>query len=496
MNDESELVGEVVLDRYRIVRVLASGGMGDVFLAEDEHPDSHRKVVVKRVRSDVQAERRDAEAMFRREAHILARLEHPGIVKLLDFGRHGDALVMVLEHLVGYDLRQWLAFHVLLKRPMDVAIAVHIALGVLEALAYAHELVAADGSPYGLVHRDIAPSNVFVELSGHVKVIDFGVARMPGDSQVFLTRALAVKGTIAYVAPEVLRGDPPSAVSDLWAVAVMLYELLSAQRPFEGTTVAESIGSILRTSPRPIRELRAEVSPELAFAIERGLAKDPAQRFQSAREMARALELLRTAPIRDVEKSFAELVRADFSGPLPKALDLQTLDTLPDFDVMKTRWRAEKKESARSRSWIVPLSVGAVALAAVSIALFAALPDDEPEPRVEDVAEPAPPPRVEPEEPPPRLPEDPYARALAAAAPQIDACLAAHREEAGDLVQLEVVVALAPSGRVQSSVLEPENLARTALATCIEGVISTLSFPSAGRRRTVRIPVQLGTTGP
>jgi eukaryotic-like serine/threonine-protein kinase len=253
--------------RYRIVRKLGTGGMANVYLAEDQ--ELGRRVAIKildeRHASDEQFVER-----FRREAKNAAALSHPNIVSIYDRGEAEGTYYIAMEYLDGRTLKE------LLVRfgPPPIRIAVGYTRQILAGLGFAHK--------FGLVHRDIKPHNALVDSAGHVKVTDFGIARS-GSSQ--MTEAGSIIGTAQYLSPEQARGARVDQRSDLYSVGVLLYELLTGSVPFTGDTPVEIAMKHLSEVPQPPSRRRPEVPRGLDQVVLRALAKDPEDRYQTAEEM-------------------------------------------------------------------------------------------------------------------------------------------------------------------------------------------------------------------
>ena len=274
-------VPTLLAGRYRILSPLGSGGMADVYLAEDERLG--RKVAVKVLKARLAADDEFVER-FRIEARAAASLNHSSIVAVYDRGTAdgadgGDgATYIAMEYVAGESLKQRLRRDGAL--PPDEA--VQIALAVLSALGAAHER--------RIVHRDVTSYNVMLAKDGRVVVTDFGIARM-GDSA--LTRTGAMMGTSSYLSPEQAQGRPADERSDLYSLGVVLYEMLTGRVPFKGETdVAVAMQHVQAAPPNP-RTLTPAVSEALAGAVMRALSKDPADRFQDADEFAAALRKAR-----------------------------------------------------------------------------------------------------------------------------------------------------------------------------------------------------------
>jgi eukaryotic-like serine/threonine-protein kinase len=268
---------------YKISSMLGQGGMGEVYRATDSRlgRDVAIKVLTAHRAEDPQSLRR-----FEQEAKSVAALAHPNILVLYDVGEHNGIRYAVTELLEGKSLLERLA-----TGPLPWREAVEVCAAVAEGLAAAHTRE--------IVHRDIKPANLFLTADLRVKILDFGLARSdsptPGDSTV--TEAGTIMGTIAYMSPEQVRGGPVTATSDIFSLGVVLYELVAGRRPFPGASSAEVMATILKEPPLPISDAGQPVPRELQRIVERCLAKDPAQRFASARDLAIALKSLTSSPV-------------------------------------------------------------------------------------------------------------------------------------------------------------------------------------------------------
>jgi serine/threonine-protein kinase len=261
------LIGTVFDGRYRIIRKLGAGGMADVYLAEDQ--ELGRSVAIK-ILNDRHAADDSFIERFRREAKNAAGLSHPNIVSIYDRGEAEGTYYIAMEYLDGRSLKELIVG----RGPAPVKIAIDYARQILAAVGFAHK--------HGIVHRDIKPHNVLVGAEGRLKVTDFGIARS-GASQ--MTEVGSIIGTAQYLSPEQARGAPVDQTSDLYSVGVVLYEMLTGQVPFTGDTPLEIAMKHLSEVPRPPSELRPEVPHDLDSIVLRALAKDPADRYQSAEEM-------------------------------------------------------------------------------------------------------------------------------------------------------------------------------------------------------------------
>ena len=320
------MLNTTVLGRYRIVRRLASGGMGAVYLGRTEGAQGFtRPVVIKRVLPALMGDREVAQ-LFVREAQILSNLQHPNIVSVLDFGQQeDDAYVMVLEYVHGYQVAEWMRFLRRTSQTMPVDFALHIMMRVLDALHYAHTYQRSDGAQMKVIHRDVSPSNVLLSDTGLVKLLDFGIARVSGDETSFRTEKPRVRGKMPYLALEIFKGEEPNERSDLYSAGVVLFEMLAGFNPFHGRETADIYFKILNTSPPSVHAGRDDAPEDLDQVIARALAKDPAERYASASEFAAALRALRSAPEEVVTERLSERLRADFGGPMQTALGIEPL---------------------------------------------------------------------------------------------------------------------------------------------------------------------------
>ena len=259
------------IGKYRVVSRIGRGGMGVVYKAHD--PDLDRAVALKVIAVDVDVSD-EIRVRFFHEAQACARLVHPNIVTIYDLGKADDCLFIAMELLEGRELRHLIAEPGSLSLRDKLGIVVQLCDG----LAYAHQ--------NGIVHRDIKPANIFIQQNGHVKILDFGVARMGTDPG--LTRTGLIVGTLRYAAPERLRGRGDDR-SDIFAIGAVLYELLTGRPAFPGDDQIEILEQICSHDPVAPSTLDPSLGPDLDAVVMRALHKDPAQRIASVRQLAREL---------------------------------------------------------------------------------------------------------------------------------------------------------------------------------------------------------------
>src|SRR5438477_2985245 len=270
------LIDQVFDDRYRVVRKLGTGGMANVYLAEDQ--ELGRRVAIKML-DDRHSQDEQFVERFRREAKNAAGLSHPNIVSIYDRGQAEGTYYIAMEYLEGRTLKELL----ITRGPTPLPVAIDYTRQILAALGFAHK--------HGIVHRDIKPHNVVVGPDGRLKVTDFGIARSGGTSQ--MTEAGSIIGTAQYLSPEQARGAPVDQRSDIYSVGIVLYEMLTGSVPFTGDTPLEIAMKHLSAVPEPPSEKRPEVPRDLDLIVVRALAKNPDDRYASAEEMD--ADLARTA---------------------------------------------------------------------------------------------------------------------------------------------------------------------------------------------------------
>ena len=276
--------------KYTLIRRLALGGMAELFLALQRSVAGFEKIiVVKRVLPNLAQDQSFIE-MLLAEARIAATLNHPNVAHIYDVGEVDGQFYIAMEHIHGEDLRS-LVRQMKNKNvtafPLEHALA--IVLGSCAGLAYAHDKRDLDGEPMGIVHRDVSPQNILVTFGGDVKLVDFGIAKA-GRSTMEDTDGGQLKGKVPYMSPEQAQGLPLDSRSDIFSLGIILHELCTGRRLFRGKNEMETLRRIVEDEyPRP-RELNPSLHPRLEEIILRSLEKDPARRYQSARDMQGDLE--------------------------------------------------------------------------------------------------------------------------------------------------------------------------------------------------------------
>jgi serine/threonine protein kinase len=296
------------LGRYEIDAEVGGGAMGAVYRARDQQID--RLVAIKTIALIGQEldEDRGYRERFVLEARAAGRLSHPGIVTVFDVGEEAETGVpyIVMEYVAGRSLNKILAGN----RKLPLGAALRLTQELAEALNYAHA--------QGVIHRDIKPANILVTTDGHAKIADFGIAKL---NQAHLTLPGQVLGSPAYMAPEQLSGEGVDARSDLFSLGVILYTLLTGYRPFQGNSATTVCFKVVNHEPLPVTDLDSELPPELGIIVSRAMAKNPAERYQTGREMAADIQRLReSSRLRELEPGLpASMITGQDVSPIPPA---------------------------------------------------------------------------------------------------------------------------------------------------------------------------------
>src|SRR6187402_477275 len=273
--------------RYKVLEKIASGGMAEVFRAESAGLEGFKKTVaIKRVLPHL-SEKKQFIGMFLDEARVSAQLSHSNCVQVFDIGVGDNTYFIVMEYVDGADLKGVIEHRKKTSTPFPVEEACLICVRICEGLSYAHELTDNNGESLHIVHRDMSPPNVLITRFGEVKIVDFGLAK--ANSQLEKSEPGIIKGKFSYLSPEAAQGKSVDQRTDIFAVGIILWELLAGRRLFLGETDLETVRQVQRAEVPPIRNFNAGVTPELERVVARGLAGDPTRRYQSAREFGRDL---------------------------------------------------------------------------------------------------------------------------------------------------------------------------------------------------------------
>jgi tRNA A-37 threonylcarbamoyl transferase component Bud32 len=314
------------LGRYELLAPLAAGGMAEVYRARAVGTGGfERRVVIKRILPD-QSNDPEFVSMFISEAKILGMIHHENVVQAYEFGEDNGTLFLALEYVDGPSVSRLLRTLRAANRKIPPVFAAYIAREVCRALAYVHDLKDESGEPLHIVHRDVTPSNIVLTAAGGVKLLDFGVAKFKAAQQ--LTKTGTVKGKPAYLAPEQLEGKPIDGRVDLFALGIVVHEMLTLEHLFAGDSDLVTVKRIMDMEiPSPSAK-RSDVPPELDRIVMRALQRDRRQRYGSAAEMARDLdEVVLNARLRfeDMAAFVAEIEgEAARQGRTPRPLRLVT----------------------------------------------------------------------------------------------------------------------------------------------------------------------------
>src|SRR5215471_5298725 len=258
------------IGRYEIKSLIGTGGMGHLYLARNTNPNTERLVVLKLL--NVSLNTADLRERFTREARALAALNHPNIVNIYDSGEFQASTFIVMEYVRGETLSEIIGR----RTPISMAQKLQLMVELCSGLAAAHQA--------GIVHRDIKPANLMVDQRGHLKILDFGVARVESDLTRVGLRVPQVPariGTPGYMSPEQLEGREIDRRSDIFSVGTVLYELISYAEAFSGANTAEIEAKVLRGRPVPLQSIVPGLDPEIAAIVDLAMQRDPAKRYQS-----------------------------------------------------------------------------------------------------------------------------------------------------------------------------------------------------------------------
>lgn len=296
--------------RYRIVERVAAGGMAEVFRGVAESIQGFRKnVAIKRVLPALSKNKKFI-AMFLDEARLSLHLQHANIVQVFDIGRADETYFIVMEFVEGVDLKSLIEWRKRIGRPLTIGQTVYIIMEVCKGLAYAHDALHPEtGKPLGIVHRDVSPPNVLLSRNGEVKVTDFGLAKAA--VQVEATDPGVVKGKMSYLSPEAARGEEVDKRADIFAVGILLYEMLTGKRLFYGETDYQTVELVRAAKTPSIGAQNSEVEPELEEIVRKALARRADDRFQSATDLQDALaHYLFSRGLKMIQRDIGDLVRA------------------------------------------------------------------------------------------------------------------------------------------------------------------------------------------
>lgn len=266
--------------KYQLLERIGVGGMAEVFKAKVHGAEGfERLIAIKRILPHL-VEDDDFVNMFVDEAKIAVRLNHPNIVAIHDLGKIEDTLFIAMEYVLGRDVRAIYDFENERGQRTPIGVACHIVMKMCEALHHAHFATGPRGEPLKVIHRDVSPQNVLLSFDGEVKVADFGLAKARG--RIVQTQAGVVKGKLAYMSPEQLKGGEIDHRVDVFGLGIVLFELLTGERLFLGPSDMDTLRRVYEATVPPMRPINPEINPELEAIVLRALAKDRDQRYPTA----------------------------------------------------------------------------------------------------------------------------------------------------------------------------------------------------------------------
>jgi serine/threonine protein kinase len=537
------------LGRYELLARLASGGMGEIFLARLEGAAGFEKlVVIKRILPHLADDARFRDMLIG-EARIASRLSHPNICQVHELGETDGQLYIVMEYLEGVTLLPLLRKASKDSGHLDFGFIGGVVQQATDALHYAHELRDRTGENLGIVHRDVTPSNLFLTEAGVVKVLDFGIAKVKDASAQ--TQTGTIKGKYAYMAPEQLRGGGVDRRADVFALGVVIYEMLALRRLFQRKTDYLTFRAVMEQPIADVRRYRADVPAPIAAIVARALDREPANRFDSARQLGSTLVEALAAERRPWSHGeIGDFVRASFGddlgkrsvqvatavgSPTPPVLDstppdeIDEDDGFPEVDstdatvAEPAAWlpppppfAVDSSPSGANLHALVPAPIAAprrsliwplLAFAMVGIAggaLFLVWKQSQQQPMdVKIISEPAQAPREPAPEPDASTAEPAPPRGSASTPPRkpppppkkdpYNEAIRARRAAVNKCAQAHgapppgarVEIIITTEGKPKSVQLAPANLNTTPLGGCIRSVFSSAVFPSAKDERKV-----------
>ena len=288
--EEEEPTDGVRFGQYVLVEKIATGGMAEVWKARMRGVEGFQKIVaIKKILPHL-SDNQDFIEMFVDEAKLAAQLNHNNIIHIYDLGKIQSSYYIAMEYIDGWDLKTILRRGEERDHPMAVELALFIASKVASALDYAHRKKDFEEREMGLVHRDVSPQNVLISQEGDIKLCDFGIAKAA--SKASQTQSGALKGKVQYMSPEQAWGRHIDKRSDIFALATVLFEMLTARKLFTGESEMSIIEQVREARVTPPSQVNEEVTPEIDRIVIKALEKDPAVRYQTAGEMARDLDAI------------------------------------------------------------------------------------------------------------------------------------------------------------------------------------------------------------
>ncbi|MCL4557535.1 MAG: serine/threonine protein kinase [Deltaproteobacteria bacterium] len=345
------------IGRYRLIRHIASGGMADVYRAIMTGPHDFEKLVAVKMIHEQLTDDTTFVRMFTDEARLSARLMHPNIVQIIDFGEAGKRLYIAMEYVNGVDLSAFIKALIDTSTGPMVDLSVYIVIEILKALDYTRKLRDADGKEYTIVHRDITPQNILLSYDGDVKLTDFGIAKVRGS--IVTTTAGTLKGKIRYMSPEQARGEMVDHRSDLYSLALVLYELITHQRAYAGDTDMALLKQVQSSSIayRPL-QINPAIPEGLDNIVMKALSQKPDDRFYEP------------ASLKDMLEPYAGNIgsmRESLSGCLQKLFNGQSREVNSPLQIIYENKQNRKKGK---KAFLYAVVIFCLAAAAIYVTVF------------------------------------------------------------------------------------------------------------------------------
>ena len=310
---QTDMVHELVLGKFRLLRHLGDGGVGPVYLGRRENvraDDLSARVLVKLIPKLGSAELVEA---VRSEVDRLRKIRHPAVAEIIEFGEEDRSHFLITEYVHGFSLKEWSAFVRDSRGAFPTEIAIQVVIDALHALHSAHTARGSGGQNLGITHRDLMPSNVMISVEGAIKLIDFGIARVVSEGTAVMDPSLLDK--FAYLTPELVGNTKPGPPSDVYQMGLLLHVLLVGENPFAEGSLPATLSAVMTRQPSSVDSQRSDLPAGLGEVISKALEKKPADRFQTAVELAGALEKLRLGTAEEIRGKLADLVAQDFRSP-------------------------------------------------------------------------------------------------------------------------------------------------------------------------------------
>ena len=487
------------LGRYEVLAKLASGGMGEILLARLEGPQGFEKLyVIKKILPHLADDAR-FRAMMVAEAQLVSKINHANVCQIHELDELDGQLYIVMEYLEGVTLLELLRRCARVKQPMALELVVGLLAQICDGLHYAHELRDREGKPLHIVHRDVTPSNIFLNDQGVAKVLDFGIAKV---EDVANTESGAIKGKYAYMSPEQLRGLPVDRRADLFAVGIVLFEMLALRRLYQRRTDYLTFRAVLDHPVPDVRNYRPDVPDALIAVMQRCLSPEPDARFETARQLRTALVGAIASPpwddnatgdfvmthfgdeIRSRRRNVGAVLHRDRRNTMPTighSADPADLDEYftPVIEVVEDDSRRTPGSEAttatgkrRHSTLVIPRdrrSVALLVVAALVVVVAIVYFVVRPAPAVKQL--------------PPT--SDPYVLAIREHQGQLDGCLSEHGRTLPPYALARVSVE--PDGRAYDLSIEPAAIADSELVRCVRGVLRDVKFPTAPSRKQILV---------